>query len=131
MGPVRTSDTPLSQYDAHSAPKSSADIAESRRFRWRIIPVAIVGGFGLIYSAFGGIGLFLATYSAIASRPFFGPGPEGPEAAAFGVMAIGAGAWIIVAAVQLQKGQWLRAIVLIFVLIILGQADVELGLIRD
>lgn len=131
MGSLRLSDAPHSQSDAHSAPKSSADFAERRRFRWRTIPVAVVGGFGLIYVAFGMFGLFLSAYSAIAGRPFFKPGPERAEAAIFGVVAASAGAWLILAAVQLHKGQWLRAIVLIFVLIILGQAAIELGLLPD
>jgi hypothetical protein len=76
-------------------------------------------------------GFFLAAYSAIASRPFFRPAPEGAGAAIFGVLAAAAGAWLIFAAVQLLKGRWLWAIVLIFVLIILGQAAFVLGLIPD
>ncbi|TWU30250.1 hypothetical protein Pla144_10360 [Bythopirellula polymerisocia] len=95
----------------------------SRRFRWRLIPVAT---FGLIGCLALGAGLFagvIMAYIAITGQPLYEPGPTKVDirglATMFGSVAIGL--VFIYSAIQWWRGYWMRAVLVVLVCVGVGK----------
>jgi hypothetical protein len=63
------------------------------------VPVAIIGGFGLIYVVFGLFAFVLMSWLIATGEPMYSPGPSDPiEAGVVGISCVVAGFWVLFAA---------------------------------
>lgn len=83
-----------------------------RRFRWRIIPAALVGTFGGIYLLGGASMIVVMAYTTWTGRPLYTPGPSGFDRVGFvmSLFLICLGGCLLAASRFLWKGRWLLAL---------------------
>ena len=93
---------------------SERRIPHTRRFRWRTIPVGIIGGIGLIFVC---MGLFMAValgYATATGRKLYTPSPDvSAESIAMTIWAIAAGGWLTSSAWMWWRGRWWWAIAMV------------------
>jgi hypothetical protein len=64
-----------------------------------MLPVGIIGGFGVIYVGFGIFALFLGLWIKATGQPLYSPGPSDAGAIfAVGISGFLAGLWLLLAA---------------------------------
>jgi hypothetical protein len=96
-------------------PDSTGVASNPRRFRWRIIAVALVATFGGLFLLAGVSSFFLMAYTTWRGGPLYAPGPSGfsKDGLFTGVWGICCGSVLIVSAIQWWKGRWRLALAII------------------
>jgi len=108
--------------------------AEPKRFRWRTVPVGILGAFGCISLAFTVFSVVYMLYTSWTKEPMYSPGPPpGFTKEGFAVAGITAfsGAILIMASILWWRGRWWLAILIVATLWLILQTMAAMGLIRD
>jgi len=98
----------MADHNPYSAPKSDTIPAlTTGRFRWRIIPVGVLGAFGLIFVCGGLFVGFNLGYAIVAGHPLYTPGPDTSFKSLAGtVWCTGIGLSLVLSAWQWMKGRW-------------------------
>jgi hypothetical protein len=74
--------------------RSQAPTTQAPRFRWRTIPVGIIGALGLIIACGGFVMAFVIGYAMVTGRQLYTPGPDVSfESVIATIWAIVSGAW--------------------------------------
>jgi hypothetical protein len=78
------------------------------RVRWRVVPAAITGGFGILLMLAGLVLLAIMTCTSIIGRPLYSPGPSGFDAKGGAVVFISwaCGLCLLVAGRMWWRGLW-------------------------
>lgn len=98
-----------------------------KRFRLRMIPVAIFGFLSLFFLGAAVFALVVMTITTWLGRPLYEPGPSGFARDGFAVVAGGLiiGTWLLAGVVAIARGRWLKAATLIgscFIAVFIAQA---------
>lgn len=107
---------------------------EPRRFRWRTLPVALIGGIGAIYLVAGVGSLLYMAITAWTGKPLYEPSPPvGFTRLGFmvAIVVIAMGSWLVLTAHQLWKWHWKTAILMIVACILANQMAIYFELLPE
>ena len=127
--PMRNSDT----LTFMAEPFKDDSGGTAKRFRWRILAVGIVGGFGAIYLAGGVLLLLHIAYFGLTGHQLYSPSPDPRSLATSGAIAamFATGGWLLAAARQWLRGRWMISLAMIAMIYAIASLAVGFGSIPE
>jgi hypothetical protein len=108
-----------------SSTEASGGSPKRRRFRWRTVPVALLGAFGGL-SLFGGaFSFFVMAYAIWTDRSLY------PPALVMGLWGVGCGGLLLTASRLWWVGRWRLALIVVGVCIVAAQVLMSTGMLPE